>query len=137
MPYFVAKDYDSKSFKLLCNDFRPGNILINKDTLKIVAVIDWEWTYTALYQFLFSLLSWLILSNPTSWTSRSETLYKAKFLIFLKSLEEEEAQREKEMAIKVPADQRMSILMRRSIEDRRFWFNELVRESFNFDKEVL
>jgi hypothetical protein len=136
-PYFVPKDYDSKSFKLLCDDFRPGNILINKDALKIVAVIDWEWTYAAPYQFLFSPPSWLILANPTSWTNRSEALYKAKFSIFLKSLEEEEAQREKEMAITVPADQRMSTLMRQSMEDGKFWFNELVRESFNFDEEVL
>lgn len=100
-------------------------------------MIDWEWTYTAPYQFLFSPPSWLILANPTSWTNRSEALYKAKFPIFLKSLEEEEAQREKKMAITVPADQKMSTLMRQSMEDGKFWFNELVRESFNFDEDVL
>jgi len=78
----------------------------------------------------------LILANPTSWTNRSEAPYKTKFSIFLKSLEEEEAQRGKEMAITVQANQRMSTLMRQSMEDGRFWFNVLVRESFNFG-EVL
>ena len=27
--------------------------------------------------------------------------------------------------------------MRQSMEDGKFWFNELLRESFNFDEEVL
>ena len=41
------------------------------------------------------------------------------------------------MGEEVPADQKMSILMRQSMEDGKFWFNELIRESFNFDEEVL
>lgn len=31
----------------------------------------------------------------------------------------------------------MSVLMRQSMEDGKFWFNELIRQSFNFDEEVL
>ena len=136
-PHFVSKNYDSGPFKLICDDFRPGNILVKEDTLEIVAVVDWEWTYAGPYQFLFSPPSWLILENPTSWTSSGEARYQTKFLIFLKSLEEEEAQREIEMGEEVPQDQKMSILMRQSMEDGKFWFNELIRESFNFDEEVL
>lgn len=41
------------------------------------------------------------------------------------------------MGKEVPPDQKMSILMRQSMEDGKFWFNELIRESFNFDEEVL
>jgi hypothetical protein len=136
-PHFVSKNYDSGPFKLICDDFRPGNILVKEDTLEIIAVIDWEWTYAGPYQFLFSPPSWLILEPPTSWTSSSEARYHTKFLIFLRSLEEEEAQRKIEMGEEVPADQKMSILMRQSMEDGKFWFNELIRESFNFDEEVL
>lgn len=136
-PYFVSKNYDSGPFKIICDDFRPGNILVKEDTLEIVAVVDWEWTYAGPYQFLFSPPSWLILENPTSWTSSGEARYQAKFLIFLKSLEEEEVQREIEMGREVPQDQKMSILMRQSMEDGKFWFNELIRESFNFDEDVL
>lgn len=65
-PHFVSKNYDSGPFKLICDDFRPGNILVKEDTLEIVAVVDWEWTYASPYQFLFSPPSWLILENPTS-----------------------------------------------------------------------
>jgi hypothetical protein len=136
-PHFVSPNYDSGPFKLICDDFRPGNILVKEDTLKIAAVVDWEWAYTGPYQFLFSPPSWLILENPTSWTTSGEARYKKNFLIFLKSLEEEEAQREIEMGKEVPPDQQMSILMRQSMEDGKFWFNELIRESFNFDEEVL
>jgi hypothetical protein len=100
-------------------------------------VIDWEWTYAGPYQFLFSPPSWLILERPTSWTSSGEARYRAQLLVFLKSLEEEEAQREVEMGEEVPADQKMSTLMRQSMEDGKFWLNELIRESFNFDEEVL
>jgi hypothetical protein len=100
-------------------------------------VVDWEWTYAGPYQFLISLPSWLILEIPTSWTSSGEARYRTKFLIFLKALEEEETQREIEMGNEVPLDQKISILMRQSMEGGKFWFNELIRESFNFDEEVL
>ncbi len=136
-PYFVSENYDHGPFKLICDDFRPGNILVKEDTLEIVAVVDWEWTYAGPYQFLFSPPPWLILENPTSWTTSGEARYQKKFLMFLKSLEEEEAQRQIKMGEEVPADQRMSVIMRRSMEDGKFWFNELIRESFNFDEEVL
>ena len=39
-PHFVSKNYDSGPFKLICDDFRPGNILVKEDTLEIIAVID-------------------------------------------------------------------------------------------------
>lgn len=58
-------------------------------------------------------------------------------MIFLKALEEEEAQWEIEMGEEVPLDQKMSTLMCQSMQDGTFWFNELIRESFNFDEEVL
>jgi len=132
IPYFVAPEYDSGPFKLLCDDFHPGNILVNND-MEVVAVIDWEWTYAGPYQFVYSPPPWLILENPTSWTDRSEALYKAKFPLFLRALEEEEVRR----GTRLPPEHRMSGLMRRSVEDGKFWFNELIRESFNFDEDVL
>ncbi|KAH8702851.1 kinase-like domain-containing protein [Phaeosphaeriaceae sp. PMI808] len=135
VPYFVSKKYDSGPFKLICDDFRPGNILINEDTLEIVAVVDWEWTYAGPYQLLFSPPSWLILEDPTSWTASGEVRYREKFQIFLKSLEDEEAQREIETGTEVLPEEKMSVLMRQSMENGEFWFNEIIRESFNFDEE--
>lgn len=92
-PHFVPKDHDSGPFKLICDVFRPGNILFREDTLEILAVMDWEWTYAGPYQFLFSPPPWLILENPTSWTTFSESLCQNKFLLLLKSLGYEEAER--------------------------------------------
>ena len=39
-PYFVSKNYDSGPFKLICDNFRLGNILVKEDTLEIIVVID-------------------------------------------------------------------------------------------------
>jgi hypothetical protein len=87
-PYFVLTRYDASPFKLLCDDFRPGNILMQENPLEILALIDLEWTYAAPYQFLFSPPNWLILEEPTSWTASSEARFQAKFQLFLQSLED-------------------------------------------------
>ncbi|KAH8819395.1 kinase-like domain-containing protein [Xylogone sp. PMI_703] len=137
VPSFIFEKYNTGPFKLVCDDFRPGNILVKKDTLEIVAVVDWEWTYAGPYQFLFSPPSWLILERPTSWTSSSEARYHEKFQLFLECLEEEETLIVKGMNEVIPSDQKMSILMRQSMEEGKLWYNELIRESFNFDEEVL
>ncbi|KAB8252945.1 hypothetical protein BDV35DRAFT_375407 [Aspergillus flavus] len=41
---------NSLPFKLFCDDLRPTNILLD-DNMKIIAVIDWEFTYTAPAEF--------------------------------------------------------------------------------------
>lgn len=47
-PTFVDPRYNYGPFKLLCDDFRFGNILVNNaQDLKIVVVLDWEWAYAA------------------------------------------------------------------------------------------
>jgi hypothetical protein len=102
---------------------RPGNMKINSETLEIIGMLDVEWTYAGPYQFLYSPPSWLILQNPTSWTSSSEALYQQKFLVFLRSLEEEEVQLEIEMGNNVRWNEKLSYLMRQSMENGKFWFN--------------
>jgi hypothetical protein len=37
-PHFVSKDYDSGPFKLICDDFGPGNILVKEDTPPVSAL---------------------------------------------------------------------------------------------------
>jgi aminoglycoside phosphotransferase (APT) family kinase protein len=55
LPRFVSDKHNHGPFKLICDDFRFGNILVNNATdLKIVAVVDWEWAYAAPYQMLYS-----------------------------------------------------------------------------------
>ncbi|KAH9222569.1 hypothetical protein DL95DRAFT_420989 [Leptodontidium sp. 2 PMI_412] len=102
LPRFVSDKHNNGPFKLICDDFRFGNILVNNATdLKIVAVVDWEWAYAAPYQMLYS---------PP---------------------QEEESKRARDVA-PPPAskDERMSSLLQQSMDDGKFWFHELVYSSF-------
>ena len=90
-------------FKLVCDDFRPGNILIDKD-LKITAVCDWEWTYAAPFQQFYAPPRWLLLKAPEEWhvdehygggTGEDDMLkaFTQKLDLFIRVLEEEEVKR--------------------------------------------
>ncbi|THY08716.1 hypothetical protein D6D01_09620 [Aureobasidium pullulans] len=133
VPYFTSTTNDSGPFKIFCDDFRLGNVLIDEITLEFTGVIDWEWTYAAPHQFLFSAPPWLILERPNSWTEDGESRYKENFAIFLQCLGEEEEKRQNQ----IPEDQRMSTLMRQSLDDGTFWFTQLIQAAFNFDEEIL
>jgi len=76
VPYFTSQEHENGPFKLVCDDLRPGNVIVDPKTLDLKAVIDWEWSYVAPYQFLYCPPTWLILQHPTSWISESETLYE-------------------------------------------------------------
>lgn len=79
-------------------------------------------------------------------------LFKAKFDIFHDILVEEESRRHilaktdaefrepsvSELEIKhISPKESFSSLMRKSMEDGKFWYHELIRESFDFDDEFL
>ena len=53
-------------FYLWCDDFRPGNILVNEN-FRILAVIDWEFTYAAPASFSRNPPWWLLLETPEYW----------------------------------------------------------------------
>ncbi len=99
---FTSPAHTTGPFYLVCDDLRPHNILVDRN-LRIVAICDWEWTYTAPYELFSSAPNWLILRNPDAWTQtyRFDTpgpddllsLYKSKLDLFLTVMEEEEARR--------------------------------------------
>lgn len=65
IPCFINSMYDNGPFKLICDDLRFGNKLVNNaQDLKIVAVLDWEWAYAAPFQMLYSSPRWLLLKKP-------------------------------------------------------------------------
>ncbi|KAI5266821.1 hypothetical protein E4T47_08163 [Aureobasidium subglaciale] len=136
IPHFVSRKYNFGPFKLVCDDFRFGNVLVDETSLQVTGVIDWEWTYTAPYQSLFYPPPWLILERPTSWTKNGEERYEQKLSVFLQCLEEEE-KRLVGSAYHDPPDRRMSSLMRNSFEDGTFWFMQLLQEAFGFHEEIL
>lgn len=137
VPYFVSADHDTGPFKLFCDDFRFGNILMDEITLEFTGVIDWEWAYTAPYQFSFCPPSWLILERPITWTQDEEQQHEEKLTMFLECLEEEEDKRQSKTSLRFQEDERMSSLMRKSYYDGTFWFMVLLQEAFAFDEEVL
>jgi aminoglycoside phosphotransferase (APT) family kinase protein len=53
----------SHSFRLWCDDFRAGNILLNESD-DIVGIIDWEFAYVGPTQFVLDPPWWLLLEVP-------------------------------------------------------------------------
>jgi hypothetical protein len=45
--------FDKGFFKLWCDDFRPANILLDEG-LRIIGVVDWEFTHAAPVEFSFA-----------------------------------------------------------------------------------
>ncbi|RAK77626.1 phosphotransferase family protein [Aspergillus fijiensis CBS 313.89] len=108
-------------FKLFCDDLCPGNVLVD-DSLRIVGVLDWEFTYAAPSQFAASIPSWLLLRRPHSLVNEDgPDAFLESFLpkanIFLEALEE----RERTQGL-IESEDRLSGRMRRSLEDRSAWF---------------
>ena len=85
---FVSMEHNSGPFKLICDDLKPGNIIIDPKAFDIVPLIDLEWTYAGPYQFLFSPPAWLILQDPFVWDNDGDASYKEKFTLFLTLLQE-------------------------------------------------
>lgn len=101
IPRFVNEEYNKMGPRLLCDDFRYGNMIVdNAKDLKIIAVIDWEWAYAAPYQMFCSAPRWLIITNPAEWptpTGAEFDQYKACLDIFLDELEHLESESEKDV----------------------------------------
>ncbi|KAJ5724418.1 hypothetical protein N7493_006146 [Penicillium malachiteum] len=107
-------------FKLWCDDFRPANVLINKE-FKITGVMNWEFTYAVPIEFTHAPPWWLPLEKPEYWPDEK----------FLKALELRE-----EAAIHrgwLKDDERLSGPMRESWETGDFWIGYAARCNFAFD----
>ncbi|KAI0887393.1 phosphotransferase family protein [Annulohypoxylon maeteangense] len=134
-------------FRLFCEDFRPVSALLDED-LKIVGVIDWEFTYVAPAQFSFDPPWWLLLDHPDHWTLGYEDwmkTYEPRLQTFLRVLEAEE----KKMAVASLADKveglslttdgntdteiPLSQRMRESWEKRTWMVSLAARKSWSFD----
>ncbi|KAF7114965.1 hypothetical protein CNMCM5793_000735 [Aspergillus hiratsukae] len=112
---FISKEGNHGPFKLFCDDFGPGNVLVD-DSLRVTGLIDWEFV-----QFAGSIPSWLLLQRPHRIINELGAagfldIYLPKAELFLNCLQEKE-----ETSGTKPED-RLSQCMRRSIEDKSAWF---------------
>ncbi|GFF40787.1 LOW QUALITY PROTEIN: hypothetical protein IFM46972_06330 [Aspergillus udagawae] len=114
---FISQEDNHGPFKLFCDDFGPGNVLVD-DSLRVTGVIDWEFCYTAPIQFPGSIPSWLLLQRPHRIINETGAagffdmfLPKAEFFFWTK-----------EGTIGANPDDRLSTRMRRAVEDKSPWF---------------
>ncbi|KAF2241873.1 hypothetical protein BU26DRAFT_535226 [Trematosphaeria pertusa] len=133
IPRFTADEYNRTGFRLICDDFRYGNMIVNNARdLKIIAVIDWEWAYAAPYQMFCSAPRWLLIKNPIFWAAPNGSefhRYNACLEIFLDELKREESERNK-VTPQLGLQDGLSDLMRKSMSDGKFWFHELIYDCF-------
>ena len=88
-------------------------------------------------KLLFSPPRWLLLKRPDAWGGKDKhsmlDRYMDHFERFVPALEEEKRRRGEEHAaiLEGDAEEELSALMRQSMADGKFWFNELICSSFN------
>ncbi|TAQ85277.1 hypothetical protein B7494_g6395 [Chlorociboria aeruginascens] len=129
-PQFVYNELNYGPFTLVCDDFRPGNMLVRDG--KIVSVFDWEWTYAGPLELLLSPPRWLCKDWPAVWDADQRAGYDAKFKKFVGILQEEEKKIVKSAA---PI---MSKLMEESWNrSGKFEYHQLLGEVFLFDEDWL
>lgn len=124
---------DSGSFRLFCDDFRPGNVLANAE-LHVVGAVDWEFSYAAPVGFAYSPPFWLLLELPEFWPEGLQDWaqhYEKRLETFLGVLKQRE-----DVAINrgiLTEEHRLSNHMRESWESGDFWVNYAARKSWAFD----
>ena len=146
-------------FRLFCDDMRPANMLVDPDTLRITALLDFEFTNSAPTQFTYDPPWWLLLRGPDMWLDNHGNLdeflarYVPRMEQFLRALERAEDKAEggkgssdTDIATAGTATtaaaagggdadhhRRLSTRMRESWETGRFWFNYAARTSLDMD----
>ena len=127
---------DDGPFIPFCDDMRPSNMLVDPGTLRITAILDFEFTNAMPAQFTYDPPWWLLLSGPEMWLDRCSVqeflaLYQPRMEQFLRALEQVEE--ECGARIAQPNGLSLSTRMRDSWKTGRFWFDYAMRKSFDLD----
>lgn len=131
-PRSISDSY-GQDFRLYCDDFGAGNMLVD-DHYDVECLGDWEFTYTAPSEYQCSYASWLILilTKPHTWEQEGYDLYRTQLDLFLQVLKEEEEKRA--YTNLVPATPSLSDVVRHGQSDGTFWYIVRVRSGLFFDE---
>ncbi|VBB80894.1 Putative protein of unknown function [Podospora comata] len=98
-----------ETFKLICDDLTPHNVLVDPETGEVRAVIDWEWAWFGPRSMAADPPWWLMLRKPDMWNGGVEGgiddwvgKYPKYLGIFLRALEQEEEKLGKGQEVTVP-----------------------------------
>ncbi|EFQ96664.1 serine/threonine protein kinase [Nannizzia gypsea CBS 118893] len=122
------------AFQLYCDDFRPSNILVDIENIRIAAAMDWEFTYVAPAEFSYVAPWWLLLQSPEDWESDLTeflTRYTPRFHLFLDALRAAES--DMVSTGRLQESQRLSPRMENSLDTQLFWVCLAARYSSMFD----
>ncbi|KAJ5109393.1 hypothetical protein N7456_006068 [Penicillium angulare] len=125
--------FDKGPFKIWCDDFRPGNVLVNKDK-RIAGIVDFEFTYAAPIEFSYAPPWWLLIEKPEYWLNGLDdwtNVFDRRLRTFIKGMIECEDTAIKEGRLK--EDERLSGPMQESWESGDFWISYAARNAFAFD----
>ncbi|KAH9873132.1 hypothetical protein J1614_005530 [Plenodomus biglobosus] len=110
---------------------RYENMLVNNSQdLKIVAVIDWEWTNIVPAQISQSPPQWLMIRKPAYWSNcdgHEFDRYNRLLALYLDEMKKPELSRN------VETEDSLSYLMCRSMSDGKFWFHALIQSCYDAD----
>ncbi|KAK7559934.1 kinase-like domain-containing protein [Phyllosticta citricarpa] len=148
IPRFVAPQYDRAPFGLVCDDFRYGNMLVNNERdLQVVAVLDWEWSYTAPLQLCHSPPRALWGKLPNDFWLQEPHCEFERYKEFLDTFMDELRREEEDQAVAQshrdqssiapdPLEERLSTLMKNAMDDGTFWFNEIILSCYMSGNDV-
>ncbi|KAF2276615.1 phosphotransferase family protein [Westerdykella ornata] len=125
--------FEKGPFRLWCDDLRPENILVDENC-RVLAVIDWEFTYAAPAEFTFNPPWWLLLEAPEYWIRGFEDwcrVYEPRMKTFIRVMSERENAFIEKGRMK--EEERLSVRMMESWTSGRFWIDYAVRRSWAFD----
>ncbi|KAJ5559813.1 hypothetical protein N7513_002212 [Penicillium frequentans] len=127
--------YDKGPFKLFCDDLRPSNILANSnDNFNIAGAIDWEFSYAAPAEFLYTPPTWLVLERPEAWSQGLDDWaesYEKRLPIFLEELVKQETSAINNGSLS--ENEKIAERMKESWKSGDFWVNYAARRSWAFD----
>lgn len=119
-------------FRLVCDDMRPSNILVDAQSRRTKAVIDWEFSYAGPAEFS-RMPPWsLLLRRPDYMDPKLEVWpadYERRLDVFLQELRKVEDAEVQDM----PATDRLSAHMEQTWKSGYFWVLYLLQRSFAFD----